>query len=135
MIMRKLILLLFLLCISFVTSAQSLVKGDLEYDYFCDVILTNDNKMMIFFSDTDDDKPLLVCDSNGEPLTFISEKSMLLYMSKRGWCYVEMGIHDIHGPLISISKKAYLLKKKVTDDNQAFDFIKTIPVEQKKKRK
>ena len=132
--MRK-ILLIAMMCMSLGVSAQSLVKENSEYECFCEVMMTNDNKVMIFFTDTDDNEPFLICDSNGEPIVMTNEKAMLLYMSKRGWRYREKVMHDLHGPLISLSRKAYLMEKYITRDEQAKDFITTVPVANKKKKK
>lgn len=133
--MKKCLVLISLLFVSAISYSQSLDKEGAEYDYFCEVLLTNDNKAMIFFADTDDNKPLLICDSIGEPVSFLNEKSLLIYMSKRGWSYVERVIHDLSGPLISISRKAYLLRKRVVNDNDAYKYIATKPVDNKKKKK
>lgn len=133
-IMRK-ILFFIVLCCCISANAQRVDKPGEAYDYFCEVALTNENKAMIFLPEKDDNDALIICDSLNTPLVFHNEKDMLVYMTKRGWVYIEKVIHDIHGPIISLSRKAYFLKKTVKDDSQVLCGLLLNEINIKKKKK
>ena len=132
--MRK-ILLLIVLCCCIDASAQRIDKPGETYDYFCEVALTNENKAMIFLPEKDDNDALIICDSLNTPLVFHNEKDMLVYMTKRGWVYIEKVIHDIHAPLFSLSRKAYFLRKSITCDEEVLNGLILSEITGKKKNK
>lgn len=132
--MRKILFIVLLFVCTWI-SAQRVDKPGEPYDYFCEIMLTNDDKALIFLPDWDDNAPQILCDKENEPIVFKNEKDMLVYMSKRGWVYLEKVIHDLHGPLLSVSKKAYFMKKVVTDDKQCTEKINPQTVDTNKKKK
>jgi hypothetical protein len=129
--MRK-ILLLIVLCCSINASAQRIDKPGETYDYFCNVQHSVDGEGIVYMPEYDKSgNYLIICDSIENPLKFNSLGSVLVYMSKRGWEYIDTEHSKAFGLPIAIA----LMKKRVTDDSQAMEYLRLKPKYGTKRKK
>lgn len=125
--MRK-ILLLFLLCISIGVNAQRIDKPGEPYDYFCNIQLGGDNDGIIHFPKKES---MVICDSLNNPIRFESLGDVLVYMTKRGWEYVDIDSGKFWGLTVTLA----LIKKEITDDSQSMEYLFLKPKYGKRKKK
>ena len=109
--MKKLFLLSSLLLLSLSVSAQRIDKPNEPYDFYCSVI--NAVVCVNVIMGEENDKFVLLND-DGSKVKNEYEVFYLTYMSKRGWEYVDR------------FNSAYIFKKKVTSDDEAYKSLNIV---------
>ena len=109
--MKKLFLLSSLLWLSLSVSAQRIDKPNEPYDFYCSVI--NAVVCVNVIMGEENDKFVLLND-DGSKVKNEYEVFYLTYMSKRGWEYVDR------------FNSAYIFKKKVTSDDEAYKSLNIV---------
>lgn len=118
--MKKLFLLSSLLLLSLSVSAQRIDKPNEPYDFYCSVI--NAVVCVNVIMGEENDKFVLLND-DGSKVKNEYEVFYLTYMSKRGWEYVDR------------FNSAYIFKKKVTSDDEAYKSLNIVYEKGKNKGK
>ena len=123
--MRK-IFVFIMLSVCLGIQAQRVDKPGEPYDYYIDAAVLG-GEIKIFFTGKDlTRKHYILTDDNKDVIVFWSLAEFMTYMSKRGWEIVNS----------SIPEGRIILKKKVFNDSEAFQFlnIETYPYKKPKKK-
>lgn len=109
--MKKYLLLIMLLLGICSANAQNYKNDGKPYAFYCKIYKSGSSNIGIRWPDNKKDNTL--CNENGDEIKFNNVIDALTYMSKRGWeldavTYIEPS-----------RDKAYILKKMVTNDEEA----------------
>lgn len=139
--MKKLLSLILLLFAFQSVDAQSVVKEGGEYECICEVYIVpsargiEDTFGYILTPFHEDDYPLRICNEDGTPVNFVNQKSLLLYMAKRGWVYTNITMEGEHWEFSrAIPRKVSIstLKKNVVNDEDIFQGLTLRPIRNQK---
>ena len=118
--MRKLFLLSLLLLLSLTVSAQRIDKPAESYDFYC-IVLNGVVCVNVYMGE--DQEAYILMNDDGSKVKNEKEVFYLTYMSKRGWEYVER------------FNSAFVFRKKVTSDNEAYKSLNLVYEKGKNKGK
>ena len=110
--MRKILILLAMVAIT--AKAQTVEK----YEFYCYALHASDDRGCLMMPGQEE--YLDIVDENGDAIKFKNGLDLMLYLSKRGWVYVETYTERALG----IAVHPFLMKKVVTDDAQAMENLR-----------